>query len=203
MTGYRRSEDTIKKISYTASVMFAENGYTNTTVRDICAAAGVSLSRLNYHFKTKLDLALYIFKATLRDVNEAVNRRLAAENEGLVKSVAYIIIWMGIFLAERKYSKFCADLVDEGVFEDLISGLFDELFTQAESDVMIGRVNIDAANGRFLFISSFASLIRAEANGRFDKSAEEFTDIFAYFFMMLLGVPSAEQKKVLADAKKL
>ena len=46
-------EDTRNRLLSAASRLFAEKGYDHATVRDICAAAGVNIALVNYHFKSK------------------------------------------------------------------------------------------------------------------------------------------------------
>ncbi len=45
-----------------AEVLFAEHGYTATTVRHIAQLAGVNQALINYHFKTKTGLFMSIFE---------------------------------------------------------------------------------------------------------------------------------------------
>ncbi len=53
----RKGDDSTKKrILNAAGALFAENGFTETTVRDICARAKVNLALVNYHFHSKGDL---------------------------------------------------------------------------------------------------------------------------------------------------
>ncbi len=55
----RSAEETRDSILNAAGELFAEKGYTATTVRDICGAAGVNLQAIGYHFgdKSKLYVA--------------------------------------------------------------------------------------------------------------------------------------------------
>ena len=57
MAQYVRSTHTKQTIIETACRLFYEKGYTDATVRQICAQSGISVSRVNYHFSSKADLA--------------------------------------------------------------------------------------------------------------------------------------------------
>ena len=46
-------DETKGKIVEAATKLFAERGLDGVTVREICAAAGVNVALVNYHFKSK------------------------------------------------------------------------------------------------------------------------------------------------------
>ena len=47
------TDDTASRLLNAAGPIFAEKGYQNATVREICAAAGVNLASVNYYFRDK------------------------------------------------------------------------------------------------------------------------------------------------------
>jgi AcrR family transcriptional regulator len=56
----------------TAEVMFAENGYEGTTVRDIAAKAEINPALIYYHFESKEHLYKSIFELRLRLLNDSL-----------------------------------------------------------------------------------------------------------------------------------
>jgi AcrR family transcriptional regulator len=54
--------DTKKRIIETAGNIFAESGFQNATVREICKQAGVNIAAINYHFGDKKGLYLAVLK---------------------------------------------------------------------------------------------------------------------------------------------
>ena len=54
--------DTKKRIIETAGSIFAESGFQNATVREICKQAGVNIAAINYHFGDKKGLYLAVLK---------------------------------------------------------------------------------------------------------------------------------------------
>ena len=63
------SENTKDLILHEALTLFAQKGYTETSVRDISDAAGVNVASINYHFGSKHDLfqAVIVENMTLLD----------------------------------------------------------------------------------------------------------------------------------------
>lgn len=56
------SEQTRQKILKGAGEMFLQKGYEGTSIRNICACAGVNLSSVNYHFGSKRKLYLRVLE---------------------------------------------------------------------------------------------------------------------------------------------
>ncbi|MDO5114603.1 MAG: TetR/AcrR family transcriptional regulator [Synergistaceae bacterium] len=64
----RQDGETSKKILDAARGLIAEKGYANVSMRDVAREAGVALSQINYHYKSKDGL----FIALIREVKEAL-----------------------------------------------------------------------------------------------------------------------------------
>jgi len=58
--------ETVERILDAASVLFAERGYAETSVRTITTAAGVNLAAVNYHFGSKKILIQAVFARVLQ-----------------------------------------------------------------------------------------------------------------------------------------
>jgi AcrR family transcriptional regulator len=53
---------TKKRIIETAGKIFADVGFENATVREICSQAGVNIAAINYHFRDKKGLYFAVLK---------------------------------------------------------------------------------------------------------------------------------------------
>ncbi len=81
---------TKQKLLDTAELLFAEQGFADTSVRDITAAAGCNLASINYHFGGKENLYLEVFKralADLRDYRITRVRDAMAKDDATLESV--------------------------------------------------------------------------------------------------------------------
>lgn len=76
------NNDTVKRILQSATFLFAERGFSETSVRTITGLADVNLASVNYHFGSKKDLIQAVFSRFLtpiaRDLDTLLN---AAESE--------------------------------------------------------------------------------------------------------------------------
>jgi len=74
--------DTKARLLRMAERMFAEQGYTGVSLRQLTAAAGVNLAAVNYHFGSKEGLLAAIFENRCRPMNDERLAGLEACAEG-------------------------------------------------------------------------------------------------------------------------
>jgi AcrR family transcriptional regulator len=63
-----------------AARVIGEKGYERASLHEICAAAGILPGSLYYHFKSKEDLFIQVHAEGFRQLNETVDRAIAAES---------------------------------------------------------------------------------------------------------------------------
>lgn len=89
-----KDNDTKDKILKTANVLFARQGFGDTSIRDIASHADVNLSAVNYHFKNKENLYWKVFDYNYERISSAVEQiSLDSENveEMTVKFLEFFI----------------------------------------------------------------------------------------------------------------
>ncbi|WP_418319940.1 TetR/AcrR family transcriptional regulator [Piscinibacter sakaiensis] len=62
-----------------AALLFRQNGYERTTVREIAKALNLTSGSLFYHYASKEDLLVAVMEAGIRDVHDAVEQGVAVE----------------------------------------------------------------------------------------------------------------------------
>ncbi|MDL2305243.1 TetR/AcrR family transcriptional regulator [Bacteroides sp. OttesenSCG-928-D19] len=72
-----KNNETKERILFVARDLFITNGYVNTSVRDIAAAADTNVAMVNYYFNSKYDLFEIIFEEAL---NVLLDRILSVIN---------------------------------------------------------------------------------------------------------------------------
>lgn len=67
--------DTVDRILNSATVLFAERGFAETSLRTITGMAGVNLASVNYHFGSKKELIQAVFSKFLEPYCKELDRR--------------------------------------------------------------------------------------------------------------------------------
>lgn len=105
-----RQSATAKKIMVAAESLFAEQGFTETTMREITGAANVNLAAVNYHFGSKKGLINAVAEKYLgplaSGLSDAVAQRLAADIEGTVTVEELLELLMRTLLKTGKTKQF-------------------------------------------------------------------------------------------------
>ena len=66
-----RGEDSRARLRTEALKLFAEKGYSQTSTREICAAAGVNVAAIHYHFHDKAGLYRDVYLVPVREMMQA------------------------------------------------------------------------------------------------------------------------------------
>lgn len=84
-TQTERSETTIGELLDAAERLFTEQGYTETSIQDIVAAAGVTRGALYHHFDSKSRVFEAVFERQQRKLVESQTRQLVGEPDAWVQ----------------------------------------------------------------------------------------------------------------------
>ena len=65
--------ETIDRIKHEAYILFSENGYTGTSMRDIANKVGIKAASIYSHYKSKEDLFIDLFKDCISEYDKGVS----------------------------------------------------------------------------------------------------------------------------------
>lgn len=75
--------DTVERILHSATLLFAERGFAETSLRTITGMADVNLAAVNYHFGSKKALIQAVFVRFLTPYSRELNRQLDVLEAGV------------------------------------------------------------------------------------------------------------------------
>ncbi|MCF7847709.1 MAG: CerR family C-terminal domain-containing protein [Kiritimatiellales bacterium] len=121
-----KPKSTKQRLLETACSIFAEKGYHNTTVADICETADANIAAVNYHFGDKATLYKEVWKHLHAIVDQAVPVPESHEEVGAE-------IWLRLFMRSRLKTIFSQGeltLLPKIIFREMSerTELNDELF---------------------------------------------------------------------------
>ncbi|MBQ0784106.1 MAG: TetR family transcriptional regulator, partial [Amphritea sp.] len=105
-----RQSATAKKIMLAAEALFAEQGFAETTMREITSAAKVNLAAVNYHFGSKKGLISAVAEKYLNPLvttlQGAVSERKLVQPQGIISAEELLEILMRSLLQVGKSKQF-------------------------------------------------------------------------------------------------
>lgn len=208
--------ETRKQILNTAGKLFAQNGYGETSFRDIAKASNTGLGSLVYHFGKKENLYLATIKHFLKDDPRIFSYMShLAQNDGKCVQKAANAIYQAIYtyllemLAVKKNS-FTASLYIRAIIEGNADALelLDSIYSERHRDLVafIQRIrpdirDSDAAKWHRMVISQVRYVMMSQRLILKEMNEPEFTrenikniawDI-ACFSCLPLGLPQPQQ----------
>jgi AcrR family transcriptional regulator len=93
----RTNPDTQANILATARDLFAKGGYDGTSIRSICARAGVNLGAVTYHFGSKAGLYEQVIASVVEPLRDAVVAVGAKPSDPLRQLEAIIAVYFSHF----------------------------------------------------------------------------------------------------------
>lgn len=210
MAQYVRSTHTKQTIIETACRLFYEKGYTDATVRQICAQSGISVSRVNYHFSSKADLAgvicrqfFYNFVQQLRGVMGS------CDTYSVVNEAIALRFLVRLMLKEPKtdpFARFYQELAREGILADTFSEVNRQIFSEktkafelAQSQMASARLEICSQIYAAALQASLGSWDQVLQNceGNRDRALLLLQDVFVGLFMQMLDYEHPVQQGIL------
>jgi AcrR family transcriptional regulator len=170
--------DTRQRLLDTATKLFAQQGFSNVTIRDVCDAAKANVASVNYHFRNKHGLYLAVIELAVQAMRQ-LDREARQAGEGL-PARARLRSYIRVFLERR------AAMGADSWIHQLIKREFSDP-TDA-LDVLIEK----AIRPRFEYLGSLvAELLRCDPEDR--RVMKCIISIQSQFLML---APSASMSSV-------
>ncbi|MFA0815280.1 MAG: TetR/AcrR family transcriptional regulator [Anaerofustis sp.] len=204
MSQYKKSEETKSIILQTASKLFYEMGYQATTVRDISAVSGVSLSRLNYHFHSKAEVAATVCKAFLKNINDQVYRTiLPITNDLLLKDVIHIRLIAKGFISDDPRMQFYYEIACENIVAEILTQSSFLHFVEQSEYLSLGKRTEILRAYSHIFVAVLVEFMKSRHEGDPKLDEEQFLDLFSDMHLNLLDVAKDKRNELLQKAKEI
>jgi AcrR family transcriptional regulator len=177
-----RSRETKRTLVHAAMALWRTNGYANTTVADICKAAGVSKALFYFYFPRKEDVLFEVGVMSTRSAQRTIREHLTKEYE--MSSV----IAAALTSMERSMARNPPELIVETILEgyrhehrilvngqspEIDDGMFSELFEKARADGKLAA-HVDVGHLAYVAMTLVSEGARHWAAGAFgDRSFAE------------------------------
>lgn len=115
-----KTSKTVFEILFSAIKLFEENGYTETSMRQIAASSNVSLGLINHHFTSKAHLGKLTLNIVASMVCDATDRLINKLEEPVLYD-AIITRATNLYFLNGRYRKFYIDCLREDIFWAFLS----------------------------------------------------------------------------------
>lgn len=112
-TPARRSHNRLQAVLDAGASLFASKGYKATTMRDIASETGMLPGSLYYHFASKQDLLLEVYKKAVSDIQERLDAARDIHDDPWARFEAAVIAHIEAILDENNYAKVMVGVVPE------------------------------------------------------------------------------------------
>ncbi|MBO0678011.1 TetR/AcrR family transcriptional regulator [Mycolicibacterium sp. S2-37] len=178
-----RSRETKRSLVAAAMALWRTNGYAQTTVADICRAAGVSRALFYFHFPAKEDVLFEVGLASTRAARSTVQQQIRGEYD------LEDVILRALRSLERSMARNPRDLIVETILEGyrheqrILTGdedahadadMFGDLFAKAQADGKLAS-DVDVAHLSRLAQMHVSEGVRHWAMGGF--GGRSFADV--------------------------
>jgi AcrR family transcriptional regulator len=192
-----------QQLSDAAYKVVSRKGYSNFTIMDVAAEAGLSAGLVHYYFKDKQDLLLHLFKETQKNVRRRLLAELVRAEEPLGKLEIFIEESFLLFEREKDYFSLLFEFWTEIHRNEDIGRMVRKLYRAYREEIsIILRDGIEKGVFRPLDVPYAATLFVSMVQHTFiqhliDEEAFDFAEysgrIKAFIIQMAVGNPPADK----------
>lgn len=182
--------------------LFLEQGYCNTTLRQIASATDTSPSLITYYFGTKQAIAHTFLKAKMKELRRELMQRVDIRTEPELFCCTTIRLFQTVMSSPGLYN-FYHDMIEERLFHEFFFSGDDELNA---SILILSKRNIQLSPKKSVFYSHYIApsiemaLWLSADDGIPD---DEMLDVPFRAFMGLIYVPQEEVEAYCRKAKEI
>lgn len=127
-TTYSAGDKTKEKILEVSQVLFYEKGYEDTSYKDISEMAGVNKALIPYHYNSKLELALAVYKKFIQEHDETFCKISCGEDEEILPIT--MVFYYYYLLMNENIVRFVHQISKESFFHNTFTGDEERVFAR-------------------------------------------------------------------------
>lgn len=201
-----RADLTKTKIITAAIKLINENGYSNVSIRDICKESGVSLSRINYHFGNKDNLAVELAIQMPIKMNNEIMRRHPGYNtpRTMESDLAFLVLLIRVLLSEGESIKKYREMYSQNaVLEHIIESSrfsYQDYYSEDFRKSLTPQMLIVVSNA---CAQCMATLLKEDNLPIMQNDVEGTVSAVCEFIMNLVRIPKTEQEEIMRKTHAL
>ena len=203
MQDSRLSNNKKDTILWAAMKMFLENGYSNTSLRQIAQESGTSASLIIYHYGTKQAIAEEYMNGKMRELRHALMQKVDIRSEPELFCCTFVRLYQSV-MASPNFCRFYHDIIEEGVFRSFF--FEDDVYGINVSDLILAKRQVQLSSNMYSFYSHYIipGVELASWISEGEKAPEgDKLDVPFRALMGIIYVPKEEVDGYCAQAKML
>lgn len=189
-------------IMHSAMKLFLEQGYFNTTLRQIAQDSDSSASLIIYHFGSKQAIASEFLQLKLQVLQQELMRFIDMRTEPELFCCTFVRLYQTVMSAPA-FCKFYHDMIEAGLFQKFF---FSEANTIKPSDLILVKHQVRLSSELYTFYSRYilpGIEMAAWISAGEDAPSDEKLDMPFRTLMGILYVDKADVDHYCAQAKEL
>lgn len=203
MQDSRLSNNKKDTILWAAMKMFLENGYSNTSLRQIAQESGTSASLIIYHYGTKQAIAEEYMNGKMRELRHALMQKVDIRSEPELFCCTFVRLYQSV-MASPNFCRFYHDIIEEGVFRSFF--FEDDVYGINVSDLILAKRQVQLSSNMYSFYSHYIipgiELASWISEGKKAPEGDKL-DVPFRALMGIIYVPKDEVDAYCAQAKNL
>jgi len=128
--------------------LFANQGYYNTSIRQIAKEANISLGLIRYHFDSKRELANIFWESQFKLLESVLNDYINSNDDPLLYLASFIKLSINFFY--HKYNRFYIESHKEDIYSDVVCN-FNVIIPQKVKE----KYNLDVTNDFLMLFGNY------------------------------------------------
>ncbi len=201
MDNNRKCENIKEEILRSSAEMFYTYGYNRASIRQISSQLGISLSRINYHFESKANLASIICRDFLERFRASVfgAASISAISSPLTELCAIHLLFRLVF-TNRSCRRFFRDIASTDILFLSFIEVSMKMYDGAQTFLHTQFTEAELSSYATMYAHSISGFLGSLSDNmeNIKKSADYYGEMYERLFLKLIDFPRAAQNETVS-----